>query len=228
MLRKVHFGISLLMMMTCLCVAEERAPFELIKSLLPDNPVIVEAGAHFGEDTIVMSQLWPQGHIYAFEPSPESYNELFKTVHTSSNVTTYPCALSDKKGQFLFYLAGGASSLRKPTKHFNDDYFHSDLDHPIVVEANTLDAWAQEQGVQKIDFIWFDMEGNELNAFKGALHQLKNVKLIYTEVNFQKFWEGCVLYSDLKSWLKENGFREIWIESVPNWHGNALFMNVNL
>jgi Methyltransferase FkbM domain len=73
--------------------------------------------------------------------------------------------------------------------------------------------------------MWLDMEGNELNALHGALDILPTVKLIYTEVNLQQFWHGCVMYDELKAWLEEHGFIEIWKDVQPSWHGNALFMN---
>lgn len=230
MLKLIHVATSVffLLSMSTWAHAREMAPFDLIKSLLPENPIVVEAGAQFGEDTIIMSALWPKGTIYAFEPSPETYDKLVGTVSNLSNVKTFNCALSNLNGQFSFYLAGGASSLRKPSKCFNDDYFHADLEHPIVVSAKKLDDWAAENGIHEIDFLWFDMEGNEINALNGSLESLKRVKLIYTEVNFQRFWEEGAIYQELKAWLAENGFEQIWIEYVPDWHGNALFLNKQL
>ena len=41
---------------------------ELIKQYLPINPVVIEAGAHIGTDTVEFSKIWPKGSIYAFEP----------------------------------------------------------------------------------------------------------------------------------------------------------------
>lgn len=206
----------------------ENVPWAMLRRMLPHNPVIVEAGAQFGEDTSWMSEFWSQGTIHAFEPSPESFAELQKVANRRANVHVYPLALSNQKGDFSFFLAGGASSLLRPRDAFNRDYFHSDLEHPIVVQAVTLDEWAREHGVDKVDFLWFDMEGNELRALEGAMHTLKNVKVIYTEVNLQRFWEGCVMYEELKAWMATQGFIEIWSDIVPLWHGNALFLNTNL
>ena len=124
----------------------------------------------------------------------------------------------------LFYLAGGASSLLKLQEWANRDYFHSDLDHPITVKSTTLDKWCSENGISKIDFLWFDMEGNELRGLQGAVKSLKNVTCIYTEVKIQKFREEAVLYKDLKKWLNSQWFVEIWSEVIPNWGGNALFV----
>ena len=60
----------------------EAVPYALLKKILPANPVIIEAGAQFGEDTQWMSQFWPQGKIYAFEPSPESFAFFLLRVHS--------------------------------------------------------------------------------------------------------------------------------------------------
>ena len=199
-----------------------------MKRILPDAPIIVEAGAQFGEDSQWMSQLWPQGTIYAFEPSPESFPALQKVAEQYHNVVAIHQALSNIKGEFPFYLSGGASSLLCPTNSFNADYFHADVDHPIMVPVITLDEWALHNNVNNIDFLWLDMEGNELNALQGSIDVLRNVKLIYTEVNLQHFWNNCAMYDDVKSWMSDHGFIEIWSYIVPHWHGNVLFLNTNI
>lgn len=206
----------------------EAVPYALLKKILPANPIIIEAGAQFGEDTEWMSQMWPQGKIYAFEPSPVSFPSVQTVAAKNNNVFAYHLALSNTKGEFSFYLAGGASSLLKPTTSFNNDYFHADLDHPIIVPVTTLDEWASDNKIANIDFLWLDMEGNEMNALEGALISLKNVKLIYTEVNLQRFWENCVMYDELTVWMNNHGFVEIWADIQPHWHGNVVFMNTNI
>src|SRR4051812_2352164 len=62
----------------------------VMKQQLPPNPVLVEAGAHIGVDTLKFSQLWPQGHIHAFEPVPAIFAELQQRVAGCGNVTCYP------------------------------------------------------------------------------------------------------------------------------------------
>ena len=116
----------------------------------------------------------------------------------------------------------------QPSTYYNDVYFHADLEHPAIVDVTTLDAWAQSRGITKIDFMWLDMEGNELNALNGGLSILNTVKVIYTEVNLQTFWNGCVRYEELTAWLENHGFEKMWEDITPNWHGNALFVNKNL
>lgn len=227
--RSVSICFSLLLSIYApLCALGEKVPFSLLRKLLPYDPIVLEAGAQFGEDTAWMSEMWPKGKIYAFEPSPESYPSLAKVAAQHNNIIITQRALSNKIGEFPFYLAGGASSLLKPTDNINDIYFHSDLEHPIMVPVTTLDTWVRENGITKIDFMWLDMEGNELNALNGGLSILPTVKIIYTEVNLQNFWHGCVRYEQLTAWLEQHGFEKIWEDIVPDWHGNVLFVNKNL
>lgn len=204
--------------------AEQPAPRQLIAQFLPTDPVIVEAGAQFGEDTSWMSKLWPQGKIYAFEPNPASYKHLLEVATKTTNIFPQPLALAKVKGVAAFYVAGGASSLLKPTDSFNNAYFKADLKNPIMVQTITLEQWARENNVQVIDFLWLDMEGNELNALEGAGPILDTVKAIYTEVNLQQFWHGAVQHKQLEAWLIERGFEKKWEDIVPNWHGNVLFV----
>ena len=226
--KQIIFYTTLLSSVFSIHALGEAVPYDLLEKILPHNPTILEAGAQFGEDTEWMSEMWPEGRIYAFEPSPESFISVQNVANKYNNITAIQCALSNKKGEFSFYLAGGASSLLKPTESFNNDYFHSDLEHPIIVPVITLDEWAENNNVTHIDFMWLDMEGNELNALKGALNSLKNVKLIYTEVNLQRFWENCVIYDELTAWMNEHGFMEIWSDIQPHWHGNVVFINTNI
>ena len=56
-------------------------PLYTIARYLPADPVIVEAGAHLGYDTLAMSRCWPRGHIHAFEPIPSIFSQLQQRTH---------------------------------------------------------------------------------------------------------------------------------------------------
>src|SRR5580692_2355805 len=77
---------------------------ELIKTFLPDDAIVVEAGAHHGTDTRIMSELFSKGTIHSFEPFPSSYNRLRQAVQDLSNVKCYQYALSESSGESLFYV----------------------------------------------------------------------------------------------------------------------------
>jgi len=196
---------------------------DIIELFLPQNPTILEAGCHEGQDTILLGKAWPLGHVYAFEPVKKfvgfTLDELKK--HKVSNVTVFPFALSATSGEQKFYYnnqVGAASSLLES----------SGQDTLMTVNSVNLDEWARDNRVNYIDFMWLDMEGSELSVLRSAPAILKTVKVIITEVNFKEFRKGTTQYRDLYNFLTENGFKLFKIWGSPVWQGTALFIRKEL
>jgi 2-O-methyltransferase len=218
-----------------------------IQPYLPHNPIILEAGAFDGSDTARLSRFWPASQIHAFEPVPEIYATLKKTIAGLHNISTYPIALSDSKGFATFYISeftanpgipGASGSLLAPKDHLERAPYVI-FPKQIIVETLTIDQWAQLHNVDHIDFMWLDMQGHELTALKNSLKILPSVKIIYTEVEFTRAYEGQPLYKDVKEWLALHGFELLAIDfdeaealkdHIPaghEWFGNALFIRKN-
>jgi len=204
---------------------------------LPPNPVIVDAGASHGTDSVKMAQLWSKGIVHAFEPDPVIFEELKKNAHGISNILCYPLALGDKNSSVTFHVAEnaehqvvGSGSLLKPAKH-TEHYRHITFDKTIEVPCNTLETWAQEHKISHIDFLWLDMQGGELAMLQSAPTLLKTVKALYLEVAFVDLYEGQPLYKDVKQWLEQQGFIVVARDfEVPvDWgEGNAFFVRKEL
>lgn len=222
--------IFLLVLQTISLNAEQlgwghEVPLSLIKSILPENPVILEAGASQAQDTSWMAETWQNGIIHAFEPTPVNFDYVYKAAQIYPNIKCYTYALDSECGVKSFYQDGDED---KGNQGANSLLLHNLLQKssnpPIEVECITIDKWAVKMNVDHIDFMWLDIEGNELNALKGSENILPTVKAIFTEVSFQEFWHGSVEYNTLKSWLEDRGFKEIWKDITPNWNGNVLFV----
>lgn len=200
-----------------------------VKKYLPENPTILEAGARFGEDTIVMSNFWPFAQIYSFEPLPTSYERLLETTKRFNNVHCYPFALSDKKTRNIFYPSStrpGASSLLKPSGIIEQAY---DIP-PIHVDCIRLDDWIRENKIDKIDFMWLDLEGTELIVLDSIKDTpaFKTVKVIYTEVNFRDFHNNCSTYLKINDFLEKEGFVEIFRREEKYWQGESIYLKKNI
>lgn len=222
---------------------------ELVKKYLPANPSILEAGAFDGADTKRMSITWPKGKIYSFEPVPEIFLAAQKNVSNLKNVKLFNLALSDKNGIIKFYVSefashpgavSASSSIYQPLDHLKYEPAIS-FRKSIQVKSKTLDHWAQENKIQRIDFCWLDMQGAELNMLKHGLKMLQNIKIIYTEVIFVEAYKNQPLYKDVKKWLLKQGFEllaldfdELHAEKGHKikigepYHGNAIFINKKL
>lgn len=199
---------------------------ELIKTLLPENPIVVEAGAHKGRDTIKMLKLWPNGTFYCFEPSPNIFAQLTQNTGEYPNIHRYPYALSHYNGTAIFHVSSGrsdaASSLLSPLEY--------SIDHPdtiftdITVETITLDTWANHNNIQKIDFMWLDMQGTELSMLQAGTNILQTVTAICSEVNLTHRYENAPLYDEYRSWMESQGFYVAYEHLFKTTWGNALFI----
>ena len=60
-----------------------------VKPYLPEDPIIIEAGAYNGLGTMKMEKFWPQSAIHAFEPVPEIFEMLTRNTHELDIVSCY-------------------------------------------------------------------------------------------------------------------------------------------
>jgi len=200
-------------------------PKEYIYSFLPSNPVVIEAGAHIGIDTMQLAKI--SSFVHAFEPVPNIYQDLVKNTIKFKNVKCWDYALSNNDGTANMYISSGvsdaSSSLLKPREHLA---IHPEVvfEEQLKVNTITLDTWALKYSINKADLLWLDLQGNELNVIKAGMSLIKNVTAIYTEVNLLENYEKTSLYKDLKDYLINNGFL-VSREELP-WKdaGNVLFV----
>ncbi len=215
-------------------IINKNSLFPFVEPHLSSHPVIVEAGAFDGKDTIRMKNFWPGATIHAFEPVPEIFNLLVHNTRTLSDVHCYPYALSDATGSASFYVSESPDFPGKPFQAGSllppkERLALSPVTYPrtITVDTITGDDWAQKFSISHVDFLWLDMQGYELNALKAAPQLVATVKALYTEVEFIEAYKGQYLYNDVKNWLEKNGFRIIAQDfpEQPKWFfGNLLFI----
>ena len=197
-----------------------------LNKYLNSNPIIIEAGAHIGVDSISMSKHWPKATIHSFEPVSDVYRQLVANTKDRLNIHPHNIALGGSVNKVKMFISGGesdgSSSLLEPKEHL--------IDHPNVVfnttemvECTTIDQWSKDNNISNIDMMWLDMQGGELNALRKGQHALKYVRVIYSEVSLKEVYSGGCSYNDLKNWLCSKGFK-VSMEFLPwNDMGNVLF-----
>ncbi|BDC34117.1 hypothetical protein Noda2021_00750 [Candidatus Dependentiae bacterium Noda2021] len=205
-----------------------------VQPYLPVNPIIVEAGAFDGTDTKKMAALWPEGCVHAFEPVPENAHLLAANTTHVENIVRHSVALSNHTGTENFHLAKNPQKMEKPCQAGSllapkDRLEASPMVYKEVIQVPTitLDAWAQHNDIDHVDFLWLDLQGHELSVMKASPQIMSTVKAIYTEVHFIDAYHGQSSYSELKQYLESLGFSMIArdFDEPPTWFfGNALFV----
>lgn len=227
MIRRLFVWIFLYVNIQAACFKNTDEMLLFVKKILPEKPIILEAGGHYGEDTLRMYAVFDNATIHVFEPLPSSYKKIKDITCGIESIKTYPFALSNFEGMTNFYVNynnDGASSIGKPV-NFNEKEFDK---KPIKVSCTTINAWAKKYSIERIDFMWLDMEGHELSVLKNA-DIIDAVKCIYTEIDFVPVREDTGVYIQLRSFLEKKGFQEIWRDGDPGSRfGNALFIHESL
>lgn len=209
---------------------KETEVLDLISRIITKDPIILEAGAHYGIDTVKFVKTWPNATILSFEPNPNAYERLIHATKNFDIVKPYNLALSNYNGEATLHVCygtegnevvfEGASSLLEASEGMKIHYQGPKVTVPCVV----LDDFCKENGIDHIDFMWLDMAGMENQALKSSPEILKTVSMIFVETNFQEFRIGMSQYSELKSFLEESGFTLLSHWYYEGLQGNALFM----
>jgi FkbM family methyltransferase len=127
-------------------------------------------------------------------------------------VRTYNCALGARSGQATLNVSAGSSdgssSLLRPTGHLE---FHPRVTFAasLQVPCVSLDDWASENGIAKVDLLWLDLQGLEFDVLSASSLVLPTVRAIYTEVSLKEMYEGTCLYPDYRRWLENQGFKVV-------------------
>jgi FkbM family methyltransferase len=203
---------------------------ERLRPFLPFDPVIVEAGAHIGTDTVDFAERWPAGHVHALEPVPDVYDRLVAKTMALANVTTYEVALASRDGVEPLHVSGGtsdgSSSLLAPKRHLKE---HPTVrfDDVLEVEVVTLDTWAARHRIDRVDCMWLDMQGYELAALRASETVLPTVKVIVSEAFKVELYDGAPLWPELRAFLERAGFLIVHEEFPWRDSGNIVAARVS-
>lgn len=185
---------------------------------------IIHIGAHYGEE---IQEYVNNGihNIILFEPLSNNFNILEnKLKNVNANIQGYQVALGSTSGKVQMYLSSNeaqSSSILKPKEHLDH---HPDVifDGMEEVEIDILDNY----DIGNFNFINIDVQGYELEVFKGGKSNLEKIDYIYCEVNRGELYAGNAMIDDIDDYLSHYNFNRVetyWPESWYKW-GDALYI----
>ena len=149
---------------------------------------------------------FPSSKIIGFELEKEICEKM--NAQSQKNKIYYPYALGKGNEKRKLYITEHpmCCSLYKPNKELNDLYNNlevANLKKEIEIDTVTLDYFLEKHEIGKIDFIKIDVQGAELDVFKGGSMALKNVLKIVCEVEFIPHYESQPLFGDICNYLDQ-------------------------
>lgn len=150
----------------------ESAFVRVCDEFVATNAVCLDLGANIGVTALALSEIAPDGTIYAFEPSPTVYPLLVSNVKDNDcrNIRTRQLAVADIDGKATFFDKSA--------------YGHISADGEVEVATATLETIVGALQLDRIDFIKIDIEGYEYKVLRSALTLLRRFDpIIYFEFN---------------------------------------------
>jgi FkbM family methyltransferase len=173
----------------------------------------LELGSHCGADTAWLSEL-PEVTLHAFEPDPRNEQPA------RANVTLHRAAVGarDGRGKLILSREGWgqpwtySSSTRRPANHL--ERYPVSFDGEVDVQLITLDTFFREQGLERVDFIWADVQGAEGDVIRGGEQALRRTRFLYTEYSDDELYEGQPTLSEILALLPAFRVLELWPDDV--------------
>lgn len=177
---------------------------------LKNDPLaVIDAGARNG-----FEKHWDlyedQVNLIGLELDHEECKKLNASTK-GDNKKYYPVALSDRKGIRKFFIQPhlASSSFYKSDKLFVERFpgWTPLIPHKLLrVRTSDLDSFVRDNKIKDLDFMKFDIEGAELDVFKGGKKTLKNCLGLSTEAVFYPWRKEMPTFSELDIFLRSIGF----------------------
>lgn len=178
--------------------------------ILQKNPLMVVDGGARGGFEKQWEMFGEQINLIGFELDRSECDRL-NALQASPKRCFYPVALGEKIGRKTFYIQPhiASSSFFKTSKRFISRFPGW---QPLIpcktsrIKTVDLDSFTQKQNIQSVDFLKLDVEGCELEIFRGGRKTLANALGISAEAVFYPWREKMPTFSELDIYLRRLGF----------------------
>jgi len=144
---------------------------------------VFDVGANVGDWTALALSIKPGLAIHCFEPSRFTYDKLLDRKFPPTVIcNNFGLSSFVKETKLHVFETGSPLNSLYPRGGLEDLGVKSQLQEEVI-QLSTLDRYCRERGVSQIDFLKLDVEGHELEVFKGMTESLSQgrVRIIQFE-----------------------------------------------
>lgn len=185
-------------------LVNETSEIAFVRRHLAPGDVALDIGAHKGAYTYWMAKhVGPTGRVFSFEPQPLLAKKLEQLVQARRlpHVTVENLALSSQEGQATLSVPGS-----KPSPGATLEPRDVSLCEQTTVRVATLDGYFSNRHIPRIKLLKCDVEGHELEVFRGAAQLLRQHKpLLLFECETRHRQDGRL--DDVFHFLTDLGYR---------------------
>jgi FkbM family methyltransferase len=195
---------------------------ELLPPILTGKKLryVIDVGANTGQFLASFLSVLDAEEIDCFEPNPDAYGELLKTIRSSrmasDKARAYNLALGSETGASELNITASSdfSSLLEPNSEFQREFRASaSVVNRITVPVKRLDDCAKSKPV---DLLKIDVQGFERHVLAGAAQVLSRTTAILMEVSFKRYYEGDCGFLEVLRLLSEQYHFDLYNLSDPS------------
>ena len=181
---------------------------DIARIISRSGTTVIDVGANEGQTTFELLNRLPGATVHSFEPDPDTFRQLQRTILGSRNCLANQVALGSVCERRLLCRTA-ISQMRYLA--LQEQVASTDLTLPdsIYVDVVTLDEYCSQRSIEGISFLKIDTEGNDLEVLKGALSLIREGRILFIQVeaalNFGD--SGHVQISEFNDLLFAYGFR---------------------
>lgn len=182
----------------------------LLASLISDDAVVFDVGAHAGQYAKLFARLARRGRVYAIEPQSYARRILRAAIRFNRlrNVEILPLALGAAPGTATLTIPVKASGSYGFGLAHLGPHTRSGTAETESVEVTTLDALATTLRLTRLDFIKADIEGWEQAMLEGGRATLARFKpALLLELNDEYMQRASGSVAAVWRMLTELGYR---------------------
>lgn len=156
--------------------------------------VVLDVGANTGSYCDAVIRQIPNAEIYAIEPNPSAFELLRRNVQ-GNNIRTFNIGVGAKTGVDKIYayrqdhatqLASRYREAFSQLHRFNGELVQESDIIEIEMESVTLRDFCRENGIETVDFLKIDVEGNELEVLKSGNNMIVEDKIHIIQFEFNE------------------------------------------
>ena len=142
--------------------------------LLPEEPVVVDAGACIGDFVLAMLDVRPKARIFAIEPSHRNLMKLRSVADSLPMVDVIEAALVGVSGDIMLTDPIGANDRYYQWASVHHDrasqaFSRNDFMSAEMYKVRGVSLWDLTGG-SYIDYLKMDIEGSECEVFEAGLN----------------------------------------------------------
>jgi FkbM family methyltransferase len=197
---------------------------------------VCEVGARYGDESIMLSNIFKNAKILSFECNPNTINICKKKLMDYQNIKFFDNGLGSIETEAPFFSYNndndGASSFLKRI-----DFDKTQKENGYI-KIKTLSTILINENIPYINILCMDVQGYELNVLQGCADYLSKIEYIimeepkqiinteYLPANIFSKYINAPSSNDIKNFMNRNNFIEIERIEENNIEDNVMYKNI--